>query len=142
MTTACSEHVSTLRQHSEECIDNGAPVEVPAAMSPGDMLPQGDIGLLMLASLPPGCSSIAWPDGDMQLAPGTSKGSRHCVPAKYRDVVAFYRISDGDQLSDMVIEATGPFDLTHPEHADHLGYPAGTYRVRHQMNAQRERVID
>lgn len=133
--------VKELREASDEAIDNGQPVQIPAAIAPGDMLPQGDVGLLMLSEIPHAATRLPCPDGG-QLAPGTSKGSRHCIPQEFWKSLTFYRISDGDELSDIVIEASKPFDLVHPEHADHLGYPAGVYRVRHQQNEQRQRVID
>ena len=142
-----TQHVSKLRESSSECIDNGAPVQVPEAMAPGDMLPQGDIGLLVIAEdpsdVPSNWTPIEWPAaGDMQLAPGNTKGSRHTIPRKYARHVRLFRINDGDQLSDLGIANLAPFDMEHPEHADHLGYPSRVYRVRHQQNAQRERVID
>lgn len=136
-----TEKLIELRTASDECIDNGAAVNVPAAMSPGDMLPQGDIGLLMLDSLPSGAVEIDPPQGG-QLAPGNTKGSRHCIPERFHGSLKFYRVQDGDDLSDLAIEASEPFDLEHPEHADHIGYPAGIYRVRHQQNELRQRVID
>ncbi len=56
--------------------------------------------------------------------------------------IRFFCIGVGDGLADLGIEVSVSFDLTHLEHADRLGYPAGVYRVRHQQNEQRERVID
>ena len=110
-------------------------------MAPGDMLAHGDLGLLMLAELPSGAVLIEKPEGG-QLAPGNSKGSRHCIPERFLDSIEFYAINDGDRLSDLILVASEPFDLTHPEHADHLGYPAAIYRVRHQQTAARTRIID
>ncbi len=47
-----AQYIDELRQSSDECIDNSEPVRVPAAFAPGDMLPQGAIGLQMLDQLP------------------------------------------------------------------------------------------
>lgn len=138
-----TEQIEKLRSSCDECIDNGEPVQIPAAMAPGDMLPQGDIGLLMLDELPEDWHDIPWPgSGDMQLAPGNTRGSRHTIPRRFAPHIKLFRVNDGDHLSDLGLLADAPFDLEHPEHADHLGYPAGVYRVRHQQNAQRERVLD
>lgn len=135
--------IKKLRESCDECIDNSQPIQVPAAMAPGDMLPQGDIGLLMLDALPVDWEETEWPEsGDVQLAPGNTQGSRHTIPRRFADSVRLFQINDGDQLSDVGLLATEPFDLEHPEHANHIGYPPGCYRVRHQQNAQRERVID
>lgn len=139
------EEIKKLRKSSHECIDNSKPIHVPEAMAPGDMLPQGDIGLLLLefTEVPASWAEFEWPkEGDMQLAPGNTKGSRHTIPRKYASCVRLFRINDGDPLSDMGLLASGTFDLEHPEHADHLGYSAGVYRVRHQQNEQRMRVVD
>lgn len=136
-------HIEQLKSACSESIDNGQPIKVPEAMAFGDMLPQGDIGLLMLESISPNWEQIDWPkEGDLQLAPGNSKGSRHTIPRKYKHLIRLYRVNDGNPLSDLGIKADGKFDLEHPEHADHLGYPEGIYRVHHQQNAQRERVMD
>lgn len=135
--------LNELRAHADECIDNGEPVHIPAAMSVGDGLPQGDIVLVKIQAIPPAAKMEKWPEsGDLQLAPGDSRGSRHCIPAKYAGAVTVYSVNDGNPLSDVILEATGKFDLTHPEHADHLGYPTGVYRVHHQQTAQRTRVLD
>jgi len=135
--------VTKLQQSAGECIDNSLPITVPKAISVGDMIAQGDIGLLVIKELPENADPVEWLDGkDFQLAPGSNKGSRHCIPSKYRDVVKVYSVPNNDPLSNLIVEATGQFDLVHPEHADHLGYPAQLYRVRHQQNEQFERVRD
>ena len=138
-TLTLSAAVTTLRE-SCESIDTGKPLRIPADMEIGDMYPQGDIGLLRIKALPKGSTRLDWKSGDYQLAPGNTQGSRHCIPAKSN--VAVFRVDDRDGLSDLCLVADAPFDLTHPEHAHHLGYPAGTYRVLHQQNEQRQRVVD
>ena len=141
MSTSIKEHISVLRSMSDECINSSEPYQVPSSIAPGDMIPQGDIGLLVLKEPCVG-DLVEWAGGDFQLAEGNTKGSRHTIPARFSDVVSVFRINDGDNLSDLSIVATEQFDLVHPEHADHIGYPPGCYRVRHQQNAQRERVLD
>jgi len=136
-----SEAVSELRKSSES-IDSSQPVQIPEVMSPGEGYPQGDIVLKMIEALPSSAVQVPWEHGDRQIAPGTSRGSRHCIPSRFQGYVRFFSINDGNPLSDLVITAEVPFDLVHPEHADHVGYPPGIYRVKHQQNAQRERVLD
>ncbi len=128
-----------LRTRSHECIDNGAAVDVPA-MQPGTCWAQGDVGVLRLAELPAKSKKTEWPMNG-QVAPGNTKGSRHIVPDEFRGAVQFYRVSDGDDLSDLAVEAKEPWTLTHPEHGD-CTFQAGTYRLVHQQNEQRERVRD
>lgn len=140
--------IAELRTSSDECIDNGAAIKIPEAGfrladdcrgSNGEGIPQGDIMLVAIPEIPSGAVEIE-AAGDKQLAEGNSKGSRHVIPGRF--AVNLFRVNDGDDLSDLCVVAEAPFDLEHPEHADHIGYPAGWYRVRHQQNAQRERVRD
>ena len=135
--------IQKLEASSEESIDNGQPHAMPGAFAPGDIYWQGDVGLLMLEELPQNAvqDEARW-SADYQLADGNSRGSRHCIPLRFESSTAVYSAETGDVLDGPVIKAEKPFDLVHPEHADHLGYPAGIYRVRHQQNAQRERVLD
>lgn len=139
--TTITNALESLRSSSDESIDNGKPVKIPEAMQPGDMFPQGDIALFMIQNLPPSCEVIPWPENG-QLAPGTSRGSRHCIPQQFHADITLYRVDDGNALSDLCLDARAPFDLVHPEHSDHIGYPAAKYRVLHQQNAMRDRVVD
>lgn len=136
MTTA----INTLRKHSES-IDSRDAVQVPE-MSIGDALAQGDVAIELIAKIPHGAVEVPWRHGDFQLAPGNTQGSRHTIPAKYRKTTKIFRVSDGDALSDLVIHSKAPFDVEHPEHADHIGYPTGCYRVHHEQNEQLQRVLD
>ena len=127
-----------IRQAAQERINCGDPQTV-SHMEPGMAYRQGDIGVVMLKALPDGAKKIENP-ANRQVAPGTNRGSRHCVdPA---DVVSFYTIDDGDVLSDLCVTARkAGFTLRHPEHAD-VTFPRGTYRFIHQQNERRERVLD
>lgn len=126
-----------LRASAIECIDNGAPVQVPE-LSYGSAWAQGDVALWRHENLPAGASRMDYPK-DGQIAPGESKGSRHQIAKEFP--VEFYRIDDNDDLSDIFLVATGPFVLAHPEHAD-CTFQAGIYRVCHEQNEMRERVLD
>lgn len=128
---------------SAESIDNGSPHQMPAAFAPGDIYWQGDIGLLMLSELPSNAVKRAKPwGGDLQLAEGNTRGSRHCIPHRFENVTHVYEAPTDSILDGSVLDVRKPIDLVHPEHGDHIGYPAGVYRVRYQQNALRERVID
>lgn len=128
--------VEILRSGARERIDCGEPVEVPE-MVPGYMWAQGDVGILRIEKLPSSACVIPAPPGG-QIAPGNTQGSRHCVDS---DVATIYRVSDGDPLSDLCVVATEAWWLRHPEHAD-CKFQAGTYRILHQQNEQRQRVLD
>ena len=138
MSANISEIGNQLRQAAAERIDCGAPQVVPT-MSPGQGFAQGDVGIIMLDALPQSARKIGAPQG-RQIAPGNTKGSRHIVDAA--NEVKFFRVDDGDMLSDLALDATASgFTLRHPEHAD-VTFPSGIYRIVHQQNEKRERVLD
>jgi len=130
--------LETLKQCASERINCGDPQTIEV-MYPGDAFRQGDIFIVMLESLPEAATKMDAPEG-RQVAPGNTRGSRHCVEAT--DDVTFYRVFDGDDLSDTIVDASSAgFTLRHPEHAD-VTVPCGTYRIVHQQNERNERVLD
>ena len=76
---------------------------------------------------------------ELQLAKGTTKGSRHILTDFVGKV---YESSNETLYHGYFIEAKQRFTLTHPEHAHHC-LPAGKYRVLHQVDYRTmERVRD
>lgn len=141
-TTALKKAGDELRAASEtiERIDSQETVELDLQVGQG--CPQGDIMLVRLDELPARAERIEVPKGG-QIAPGTSRGSRHCIAAKDRDTVKYYRVSDGDRLSDLCLLAPAPFTLEHPEHGHHRYLDKRRiYRVIHQQNEKNERIRD
>jgi hypothetical protein len=99
----------------------------------GDICRQGDIYIQRVDDTYAKGKQIA----DTQLAPGTSKGSRHVVEG-----AKVYSPETSDILHGPVIVAEQAFVVTHPEHPDYTFGP-GTYRVGYQLDAKtRERVAD
>jgi len=60
-----------------------------------------------------------------QLAPGTTRGSRHCLSS--RKGMSFYRLKRATVLDGPVIHATKSFSIPHPEHGDCVDLPPGWY---------------
>lgn len=139
--TTIREFGNELRTAAEaaERIDSSQPVTLDE-LAPGRAFAQGDVAILALAKRPTGWREIEMPPNG-QIAPGNTKGARHCLATESQAVVKIYRIDDGDRLSDLGIVAKAPWTLEHPEHA-WVTFPAGVYRVLHQQNEQRERVLD
>ena len=110
-----------------------------ATCSPGDMWPQGDIGILCLASLPKGAKLDHRPTA--QLAPGTTQGSRHCITDL--SSVTIFRLAEPTPLDGPVIEAPTGFTVEHPEHGN-VTLPPGIYGVIYQRAYADElrRVLD
>jgi len=96
----------------------------------GQWAHQGDIALIAIPSLPKG-KEIK----ELQLAPGTTKGSRHILS----DFVGTIVNHSSQELYGPAFEAKERFTLTHPEHA-HYSLPAGCYQVIYQQNNELEEL--
>jgi hypothetical protein len=115
--------------------------EAIATMSPGDVVRQGDLYITCLDSEPPD----GVPAGTRQLAPGTTRGSRHivegdCDVLRVPDaaaIAALRRVIPGvapRQFVGPVIRARGPVRLTHPEHGDRTLPGDACYLVTYQRS--------
>jgi hypothetical protein len=69
------------------------------------------------------------PDPSLQLAPGTSRGSRHCLESL--DGITFYRLERATPLDGPVLDAPRGLRVNHPEHGDVTLRP-GVYAVVYQ----------
>lgn len=102
-------------------------------MSPGDVWAQGDVGIVRLESLPEGCTPIKEPS--LQLAPGTTQGSRHCLASL--DGVRLFQLSNPGPLEGPVIDAPQGMRVNHPEHGD-VSFGPGVYGVVYQRQYAEE----
>lgn len=78
-----------------------------------------------------GGAPLRHPRSEIQLAQGTTMGSRHML--QMREGITFYRVATPGPLDGGTIEAKGRCYITHPEHA-HVDLPAGIYEVRYQTD--------
>lgn len=112
---------------------------VSVTLAVGQMMCQGDVGILRLAELPKKATPIELP-ANRQVAPGTTKGSRHCAHGDLK----FFRFP-GDPLSDLAVRALADsWTLEHPEHG-HVTVRCAhgdLFQFVHQQNEQRQRVMD
>ena len=80
---------------------------------------------------------------ELQLAPGTSKGSRHIL-VKDPGNLKVYENPTNDPLDGPIIQAKKRFALNHPEHPN-FSIPSGTYKITYQRDfamEERARVRD
>ncbi len=96
----------------------------------GEAVRQGDIYVTRLKTLPGHGNELA----ARQLAPGASRGSRHCAEG---EVKIYAPPAGATPLTGPFIVATEGFRITHPEHA-HFEMPAGVYQVTYQRDFARE----
>lgn len=72
---------------------------------------------------------------NLQLAPGSTKGSRHVAEG---DVEVFYT-AGADPLTGPIVRALKRWTLRHPEHAD-VSVPSGCYQVYYQRDRESEEI--
>lgn len=127
-----------------ESIRNDESAFVP--IESGSSIRQGDLYLTAID-----VRLVGEPHGSRQLAPGTTRGSRHVVEGECRvlsvdadeAVAVLNRLvpaSRGQRhFVGPLIDADGPVTITHPEHGDRT-LPAGIYLVTYQRSYFAEMV--
>jgi len=110
-----------------EQIKNNEPQRFPDAASVGDYWRQGDLYITKLAAVPSGAIPVKRPSH--QLAPGNTKGSRHCLDSL--DGVTVYAMPDADALTGPVLHLARERTIPHPEHGTVI-CPPGTYGITYQ----------
>ena len=123
MITAQQALVS-IRERVEE-IKNGEQQCFPEAASAGDFFRQGDLYITKLDSIPAGANPVPFA---AQLAPGTSRGSRHCLN---NSNVRMYSVANAGPLDGPVIDVQQEAIVAHPEHGD-VKLPCGVYKITYQ----------
>lgn len=133
MLTA-TEVIEQIHAHGQE-IANDSLVKVTPEI--GVPVAQGDINLWLLPKLP---DRVIEAVPDAQLAPGTTRGSRHCIRLSDMGHVKFYRLSNPNPLQGPILVFEKEATIEHPEHGDQL-WPAGivavTYQRRHADEVRR-----
>jgi hypothetical protein len=105
----------------------------PVAASPGDWVRQGDIKITFMAGVPDGATPGKQ---EAQLAPGTTKGSRHILDSL--EGVTCYDHPVKDVLQGPVLQLSQERTVTHPDHG-HWVLPPGTFNITYQRAYAEER---
>jgi len=114
-------------------------------MVPGEIAHQGDVYMIMVKEREDiynihkmlRKTEQGEKTANMQLAPGTTKGSRHIIEGK--GVTVFAPAKDASPLEGPFVVATEEFTLTHPEHANHRFGP-GKYVCTYQRDWAKEEM--
>lgn len=132
--------IATIQEIATHGIENACDDTyiVPHDFPVGQYLPQGDINILRLAKVP---ENMVKTVPNAQLAPGTSRGSRHCIKAEDLQYCTFYSFLDANPLEGPVIEFDRDITIEHPEHRNFI-WPAGSivaigYQRRHADEIRR-----
>ncbi len=92
---------------------------VPQDLKAGQWVAQGDLNFIVVDRIPSNATLIKNPS--LQLAPGNSKGSRHCLNTL--ENVDVYAIENGNALLGYWLSIKGETIVTHPEHKHQLWRP-------------------
>jgi hypothetical protein len=131
MTTETMTTIEKVRDTAREAKDDTLRSVNPGA---GDLARQGDIYCRHIGdTVPVGCVEVTKPSD--QLAPGTSRGSRHCIGNMGE--VTVYRLPNPNALQGPVIDAPEGLRVTHPEHGD-IEHGPGVYLVTYQRDFAEE----
>ncbi|MCA9130597.1 MAG: hypothetical protein KDB22_26090 [Planctomycetales bacterium] len=111
---------------SSENIQSDAPQRFSDASQDGDYYRQGDVYIVRRDAVPDGLSRTKL---ELQLAPGTTKGSRHVLDSG--EGVEMFADPNGDALQGPWLRIDSERTITHPEHGDII-CPAGVYEITYQ----------
>ncbi len=101
-------------QQAVEQIDKRKEQNFPNAATNNDYFRQGDLYIFIRDSIPRDCIEVKNPS--LQLAPGTTQGSRHCLDSLKG--VSIYQQANGDALQGPWLKITIPRIIKHPQHGD------------------------
>lgn len=88
----------------------------------GQYVAQGDVNFLLLAEIPKDavpCEPV------IQLATGTTRGSRHCIAVADVHKVDYFAYPNPNPLEGPTLRFREDTRIEHPEHGDYI-FPAGT----------------
>lgn len=88
----------------------------------GKYAAQGDVNFIFLPKVPKGAVKA---EPISQLAPGNTRGSRHCIRLTDMKHVQFFKLRHPNPLQGLILVFNKETTIEHPEHGDHV-YPAGT----------------
>ena len=130
------ETLNLIHQHGAGVADDSLRV-IPDDFPVGQYIPQGDINIIRLAQVPEGATPA---EPRAQLAPGSTRGSRHCIKAEDLFKCSFFKLPKPNPLQGPIIIFHQPVTIEHPEHGDQLwpiGVVAITYQRRHADEIRR-----
>jgi len=126
--TTAAEVLSQIQKSA--CTDNDE--RFIGVMNPGtetEGTRQGDLYIKAIRELPEGLKETT----EHQLAPGTSRGSRHVAEGN----IKIYARDGGDPLLGPIIVAEERWMIRHPKHSD-CNMPSGVFDIGYQLDAEAE----
>ena len=132
-----TEIFNQIKVHGQSSADATTKTILPEILFPGKYVAQGDINIWPLESLP---ESVQPAQPERQLAPGTTRGSRHCICEKSMHYVEFYKLPHPNPLQGPILVFNDYVTIEHPEHGNQIWPPsvvAITYQRRYADKIRR-----
>lgn len=130
------ETLTQIHDHGKNVADDSLQV-IPNDLPVGQYIPQGDINIIRLGNVP---ENAIPSEPSAQLAPGTTRGSRHCIKADDLSKCRFFKLPNPNALQGPIIVFYEPVTIEHPEHGDQV-WPecvvAVTYQRRYADEVKR-----
>ena len=114
-------------KESAEQIRNTDCQRFPEAASFGEWVRQGDVYFTLIENIPSSAKLIEKPSP--QLAPGTTKGSRHILQSV--SDVELYEPANKTVLQGPIMKVKKEVEVDHPEHGNWI-LPPGCYSINYQ----------
>lgn len=124
MTTTMEQVMESMTCDLDRC-KPGEPATMEA-LSVGEVVWQGDLGLMVVDAPPPKYVRVDTPvDADRQLVPGNTEGSKHCL-SSMEGVELWRPVGWGaeNMLSGPCFRTTATVTVEHPKHGN-VHVPAG-----------------
>lgn len=134
MTATATTVIKEILQHGHTNADGST--KTPLFTLSNNRSDQGDIYIYRFDSLK-GFPELKESKPVYQLAPGSTRGSRHCLDQESVKEAKFYSLIKPNALQGPVWVNPNPTLLTHPEHGDQI-LPPGTYYVTYQRKYSEE----
>ncbi len=118
--------INQILEHGQQNADDS--LKIVSGVQPWQHSSQGDVDFVKLPKLPSAGIEAA---PVSQLAPGTSKGSRHCIRESDISKITFWKLPNPNPLQGLILEFAEPIVIEHPEHGDQKLEP-GIWFVKFQ----------
>ena len=131
-----------LVKSTAETKKRAAPIHV-GSLAMSDEIRQGDVYFHCIGSVPKGTTKQK--RKQLQLAPGTTQGSRHIITEATAGNCELYDLPNATPLDGPVLEVCKtPVEVSHPEHGHVVFTVPGVYRIYYQRQFAEElrRVMD
>ena len=134
--------ISDILEHGKLNFDGST--QVVPDMKKGAYAAQGDVNIFRIGSIPKHAKKLSKEeilkkfnsDGMYQLAPGTTKGSRHCMDNLQG--VEVYELENPNPLQGEIFSIEQTKTIPHPEHGDLVFRQPGNYIIGYQRQHAEE----